>query len=368
MMDKVSPYQGLEARAFWRTGLAEADYPPPGLYRPKWALSKTDRIVTAGSCFAQHVGRALRQNGFNVLDAEPAPPGLSASDAPRHGYGMYSARYGNLYTTRQLRQLIEEAWHGAPWFDWAWSREGRFYDALRPNIEPDGFASEAEVRAARDLHLARVREVLASADVFVFTLGLTEAWAHRPTGQVYATAPGTIAGRFDPNLHAFVNFRVTEIRADLEAALARLKALNPALRVLLTVSPVPLTATASGSHVLPATVLSKSVLRAVAGEMAEDFPEVDYFPSYEIVTSVRAGATFFEENLRSVREAGVARVMGTFIQAHLGSDTPPPLPAAEPDRSARRATRRKARRTNRQAGEAPDPKGKPRRRAEKGKA
>ncbi|MCX7889114.1 MAG: GSCFA domain-containing protein [Rhodobacteraceae bacterium] len=318
-MDRISPYQGLAPRAFWRTGLAEAPYPPPDLYRPRWLLAPSDRIVTAGSCFAQHVGRALRRNGFNVLDAEPAPPGLDPDEAAARGYGLYSARYGNIYTTRQLRQLLDEAWEGAPAFDSVWERDGRFYDALRPNIAPGGMASAAEVAAARAAHLARVREVFAQADVFIFTLGLTEAWMHRPTGRVYATAPGTIAGRFDPAIHAFVNFRLAEVRDDLLAALARLRALNPALRVLLTVSPVPLTATASEAHVLPATVYSKSVLRACAGEICADHPWADYFPSYEIVTSARGGAAFFEPNLRSVTEAGVARVMRVFVGAHLGA-------------------------------------------------
>lgn len=350
-MERKSPYQGLEPRAFWRTGLAETDYPPAALYRPRWSLSKSDRIVTAGSCFAQHVGRALRRNGFNVLDAEPAPDGLSPEQALQHGYTMYSARYGNIYTTRQLRQLIEEAWDGRPWFDDVWERDGRFFDAMRPNVQPNGFADETAVRAAREDHLARVREVFSSADVFVFTLGLTEAWHHKPTGQVYATAPGTIAGRYDPDVHGFINLRLAEIRADLEAALARLKALNPGLRVLLTVSPVPLTATASGNHVLPATVLSKSILRAVAGELTEDFPEIDYFPSYEIVTSSRAGAGYFEENLRSVRASAVDTVMRVFIDAHLGPDAGDSRAATS---NGEDAARRAARKQARKAGKAAD--------------
>lgn len=334
-MERSSPYQGLGARAYWRTGLAETDYPPVDIYRAKWALSKQDKIVTAGSCFAQHVGRALRKNGFNVQDAEPAPAHIAPDQVTTHGYGMYSARYGNIYTTRQLRQLLDEAWGDAPAFDAIWRKDGRFYDALRPNIEPEGFVSEAAVREAREEHLAKVREVFTSADVFIFTLGLTEAWFHKPTGQVYPTAPGTIAGKFDDKIHDFVNFRLADVRADLVAALARLKKLNPNLRVLLTVSPVPLTATASDAHVLSATTYSKSVLRACTGELFADFPEVDYFPSYEIVTSTKAGTSFFETNLRSVTDAGVARVMAVFTAAHLGT-----LSVAEPESKADRQERR----------------------------
>ncbi len=41
--------------------------------------------------------------------------------------------------------------------------------------------------------------------------------------------------------------------------------INPQPRFILTVSPVPLVATMSGSHVSPASIYSKSVLRAPAG-------------------------------------------------------------------------------------------------------
>ncbi|MCW1919485.1 GSCFA domain-containing protein [Rhodobacter sp. KR11] len=339
-MEKTSPYQGLEARAFWRT-FAEGAYPGADLYRPKWALSKSDRIVTAGSCFAQHVGRALRANGFNVQDAEPAPPSLAPERHGENGYGMYSARYGNIYTTRQLRQLMEEAWDGPRDFDAIWTKGDRFHDALRPNVDPQGLASAQAVRDARALHLSAVKRVFAEADVFIFTLGLTEAWVHKASGQVYPTAPGTVAGVFDPASHGFVNFRAAEVRADLVAALARLKAINPNLRVLLTVSPVPLTATASGQHILSASTWSKSVLRAVAGELYEDFPEVDYFPSYEIVTSTRAGASFFEPNIRQVTEAGVARVMEVFTAAHLGeAPDDKPRKRSEEERRARKEDRK----------------------------
>ena len=121
---------------------------------------------------------------------------------------------------------------------------------------------------------------MAQTGLVVFTLGLTETWAHTGSGTVYPTAPGTIAGQIDPDVHSFVNFRAAEIRRDFEAVREVFRAANPDVKFLLTVSPVPLTATASGGHVLPATIYSKSILRTVAGELSEDFDDVDYFPSY----------------------------------------------------------------------------------------
>ena len=88
-------------------------------------------------------------------------------------------------------------------------------------------------------------------------------------------------------------------------------------KCLLTVSPVPLTATASGKHVLASTIYSKSTLRSVAGQLFENQTHIDYFPSYEIVTNPRMHSTAFADNLRSVRDETVDNVMRHFFAQHL---------------------------------------------------
>src|SRR5690606_34996292 len=73
----TNPYVGLPASAFWRSGVAETSpFEPGNLYRRKWQIDESDRIATAGSCFAQHVTERLRTNGYDVLDVEPPPEGL----------------------------------------------------------------------------------------------------------------------------------------------------------------------------------------------------------------------------------------------------------------------------------------------------
>ena len=144
------PYSDLGGTAFWRSGVAEADPAAPvDLYRPKFALGRDAAIATAGSCFAQHVGRALRDAGMNVLDAEPPPLACPDPVARAYGFGIYSGRYGNIYTARQLAQLIADAQAGHVDPTAIWPRAGRFHDALRPTIEPGGFVSVEEVRALR---------------------------------------------------------------------------------------------------------------------------------------------------------------------------------------------------------------------------
>ncbi|HVU20244.1 MAG TPA: GSCFA domain-containing protein [Rhizomicrobium sp.] len=312
-----SPYSDLPPRNFWRTGVSEAHpLTVENLYKKKFPIGRGDKIATAGSCFAQHVANHLRDNGFSVMDVEPPPDVLSDDVARSFGYKIYSARYGNIYTVRQLLQLARDADNGEVDEHDVWEKDGRFYDALRPNLEPNGFESVAETLALRRQHLARVKELFAQMQVFIFTLGLTEAWVDKRTGRVYPTAPGTIAGSYDPEIHEFQNLGFNEIYGDFVKFIQLVRAYNPGFKVILTVSPVALTATASDEHVLLATTYSKSVLRAAAGALAKKFNRIDYFPSYEIIASPWSRGFFYEPNMRSVSAAGVSTVMRVFFGEH----------------------------------------------------
>ena len=311
----MNPYQNLPPERFWRTGVSEKTvFSFDNFWASKWELPQNARFSTYGSCFAQHISRELQARGIPWLNAEPAPRNTPVEIARRFNYGIYSSRTGNIYTVRQLKT----------WLDLAvdpkkcakiecFEQDGRFYDSLRPAVEPDGFASEAEMRASLNTTARMFGKSVADVDVFVFTLGLTEGWENAKTKQVYPVCPGTIAGEFDPDLHVFKNYSYPEIMADLEASFKLMRKLNKDLRILLTVSPVPLTATASGQHVLPATTYSKSTLRAIAGDAANAHDYVDYFPSYEVITGQPTRSIFYESNLRSVALPGVDVVMKYFF-------------------------------------------------------
>jgi|GEM_PF-558677 len=313
----TSPYSQLPEAAFWNPSVANKNaLQISGLWLPRFEISQTDTIATAGSCFAQHISKAMQARGYNWFDSEPAPASLEEADHKDFNYGIFSFRTGNIYTVALLKQ----------WLSWAlgsqkpedieiWQTEdGRFIDPFRPNIVPGGFVSKAELIAARAHTFKAIKTTFEQVDIFVFTLGLTEAWINTDSGCVYPMCPGTLAGEFDASKHQFVNYQYPEIRKALRETMEMAKKLNPSIRFLLTVSPVPLTATASGQHVLTATTHSKSVLRAVAGDIAQTRADTDYFPSYEIISSFPFRGMFYQANQRSVAPEGVDFVMNSFFE------------------------------------------------------
>ena len=321
----MNPYSNLPPRAFWRRAVSdESPMQMTEIYQPRFMVDKTMRIVAAGSCFAQHIGTEFKRRGYRFIDAEPLPEGLPHAKRHDFGFDMYSARYGNVYSVRQLLQLFARASGEFKPKEPAWiEANGRARDPFRPNIEPDGFDNLAELRRDRAWHLARVRELLRRADVFVFTFGLTEAWECIADGAILPLCPGTAGGTFDAARYRFKNFTYPEVWADAEAFIKLALSINPAMKFIFTVSPVPLTATATGDHVLSASVYSKSVLRAVCGDLRAKYPMVDYFPSYELVASHPMRAMYFMPNLRNVALAGVAQVMNVFFNAQGWTEVAP---------------------------------------------
>lgn len=315
-----NPYAAKGPDSFWKRAIA--GYAPEEvcpLPAKRFRLEPHDAVATAGSCFAQNVAKYLKSRGsVRFLEAEPIAP-----DQP-----SFSALYGNIYTARQLLQLVEEARGQREPANIAWRRpDSRFVDALRPTVFTSGFADYHAVSSARAEHLAAVRSLLQSCTVFVFTLGLTEAWRSTACGTVYPLAPGVVADPPRRESVEFHNFDYDEVRDDLRRFVAEMRRINPGARILLTVSPVPLTATYTDEHVLVATTHSKAILRAAAGAMTREYENVYYFPAYEIITGNFSLGRYFESNLRTISPEGIAHVMRVFERSYGPGEAAPARPA-----------------------------------------
>ena len=290
------------------------------------------KVVSAGSCFAANMVPYLESRGFEYVREEYARPLYGRIAAENLSYAKFSAGYGNIYTARQLLQLLRRCTGQWTPVEDRWAEKDKVIDPFRPGLRYYA-RSHREFDLLTSQHLHAVRRAFEAADVFVFTLGLTEAWISKLDGAVFPACPGTVAGTFDPARHEFANFTVSEVRADLSAAIAELRRLNPRVDVILTVSPVPLVATADGGHVLLATTYSKSVLRVAADEVVRSTERVSYFPAYEIVTGPQAPQEFLLEDRRSVSKAAVDTVMAAFF-AHTGTAAPMSRTAASETEAA----------------------------------
>jgi hypothetical protein len=311
------PYSKLEDYNFWYKSMTA---PAAGHIDPvvKFErINSTDKISTMGSCFAQNLARNISKLGFNYFVPEAAPKKLTEDEAAAKNFGVFSARYGNIYTARQGVQLFDRAFNISCFEENIWIKDGTFVDAYRPQIEPKGFSSKEELLNDRAVHLEAVRKIFLESDWLIFTLGLTEGWRSKSDGSIFPVAPGVSGGTYSENDFEFVNFKVEEVIQDLRELFSKVMKVNPKIKFLLTVSPVPLIATKENRHVWVSTTVSKSVLRVAADVVEQEFKNVIYFPSYEIITSPAAGGRYYADDLRQVTDIGVNHVMRVFSKHFL---------------------------------------------------
>ena len=161
----------------------------------------------------------MPSNADAVPTLPPTSPLVPWANAPL--LQLFQRAYGQF-------QPIEDVWQEA---------EDVFLDPFRPTSQPGGFISELEMRLDREQHLASVRNMFETLDVFVFTLGLTECWVSRSDGAVFPVCPGVEGGEFAKNRHVFCNETVDDVVAEMSSFLLLLARVNPRAQVILTVSP-----------------------------------------------------------------------------------------------------------------------------------
>lgn len=297
----LNPYKKIPDYRFWKRAVASIPMNEVNpCINPKFSITKTDKIATAGSCLSQRLSNALKNNGYNFYVVEESEE------------GSFSARYGNVYTARQLKQLFDRAFGLYTPKESYWiTPEKTYVDPFRPQMGKPYHTIE-ELEANRKAHLERVRHMFMTTNVFVVTLGLTELWSSKEDGAAFPIAPGIVAGRVN-DTHEFTNTSVLENINDLQSFVTSLTAVNPNVRIVITVSPQPPIATYDDEHILVAATYTKSVLRAAVGEVCKNNINCQYFPSYEMIVGNHVRSSRFEEDLRSITKGGVDYVMSTFL-------------------------------------------------------
>ena len=278
-------------------------------------IDKSSKIVSAGSCFATEIAHYLIGNGYNYLVTE----GNGGREAnyeilDMEGQVNASAAWGIIFNTPSFRQLVEKAFgqRELPRIIWSQLHKGEnlLFDPFRENV---AFRSVADYEENYQAHVAAARSAFEQMDVFILTLGLNEVWSFAADGSVFSRSPWRAA----PTLIRRNILTVEENVEDLLKMADILRRFNPKVKIICTVSPVPLHATfrADDHHVVAANTHSKAVLRVAAEEFVRRCGETYYFPSYEIVTVSTENP--WAPDQRHVSRSAVDKVMSAFINMYV---------------------------------------------------
>lgn len=296
-------------RAYHFPGKPDGRYRHGGLFPhlyPKFRLTPEDRIFTMGSCFARHIEDALLEQGFQLpVKAFTLPEGELPYPGP-HLLNEYNAGTIAQRIRGALGQGFPDAEAGIEI-----GEEGALDLLLHIASKPVSL----ERLHARRKEIHALYGQMVSSDCLVLTLGLVEAWYDNAHGCYLNRAPAYRKLRAQPGRYAFHRFDVEDVVGMLKPTLHDLLA-GGLQKVLLTVSPVPMEVSFMPGDIVTNNTYSKATLRASCELLSRGEPAIDYFPSYEIVTSFGVENGFIDDGVHPRMEV-VDRVISHLADHYL---------------------------------------------------
>jgi len=284
---------------------------------PRRSIFTSDDIFFAmGSCFAEEIRIALTAKG---IDCVPRYRNISFDPNEAAVDELPDREHMNFYNSFTVRQQLEQIlglWE-QPKDDW-WKIN------IRQNVPPWGAEcyqdpyrrlilakSPEALRSVVDKVNAEIRSGFDAATAFIFTFGMTEVFVNRTTGKVTAQKPlyKGAGGEAETTMHVST---FAENYENVSQIVQMIRERKPDAPIILTVSPVPLARTFQDADVVTVNTESKSILRAVLGQVCREHSGVHYLPSYELVTL--QGTSSFEGDRRHVKREVVRGIVDAFFE------------------------------------------------------
>jgi tetratricopeptide (TPR) repeat protein len=219
---------------------------------PKF-IDKATRFFTMGSCFARNLSKNLIESGYT-------------------SHHMEISEYIN--TTFANRVFVD------------WLRDADIDATIRSRLIellPPGWSKDNTLQAIK------------SSNVFILTLGVAPAFFDRDTGAFVLPRPSALNSRALAEKYLFRTTSVSDNVDNVRYLIDFIRSVSPGIKIVVTVSPVPLQASFEFESAVQADCLSKSTMRLVAHEVVNNsgIPDIFYWPSFEIFRWAGSNASDF---------------------------------------------------------------------------
>jgi hypothetical protein len=257
---------------------------PVHIPKAKPSITIGDGIFSMGSCFAERIHSRLAAHSWPV---KAAPFGttyhpIALARQLTHAFSAEQSSFDEAVLERD--QLF-----------FHWDASSAFYAT-----------SPESLHAKWNEGLFRMREHLQTGKFFLLTLGSAFGYMHQKRGVMVANCHKQPGAAFTKELTT-----VESMEAALVPALQRVQQRNPSLQLILSVSPV--------RHIRDGLVensLSKARLIELSHRVAEQLPNVSYFPAYEIMVDELRDYRYYAEDLIHPSTIAEQMIFERFLSTH----------------------------------------------------
>lgn len=245
------------------------------------------KILAIGSCFASDIGKKLMDAEFQAL---VNPFGTQFHPlAIEHTFNRIYAR--ELYVDSEI------FYHNGLYFSWDHSTT---------------FSKPQKEETLREVNerLEEGNSFLSQTTHFIITLGT--AWAYYlPRGDFYVSNCHKVPQ------HHFKKLLLSQeqLQHSIQSLILKIKDVRPQAEIIFTISPV--------RHIRDGyreNNISKGALHLALHQIVKDFPDIHYFPSYEIVLDELRDYRYFGTDLAHINALGLDYIWNKFSQHYFSQE------------------------------------------------
>ena len=247
-------------------------------------LSYSSKVVSVGSCFADVLANDLEASKFNVI-ANP---------------------FGIIYNPLAIfKSLLPFQFCEADFVE----RDGSWYHLHSHSELSDDTAEKLHQKIISKS--SQLQSSLANATHLVITLGTAWVYEYLQTKEVVANCHKLDTSLFQKRL-----LSVGEIITKFEQLYHHLKLLNNKIHIVFTLSPVR-----HLKDTLTLNAVSKSTLRLVCHELETTYPNVSYFPAYELLVDDLRDYRFYTDDLLHPTPFAAKYIVQKFYDSYINQST-----------------------------------------------
>jgi hypothetical protein len=241
---------------------------PPYPQYQRLSLSTKTPIATLGSCFVRFFKEQLVSRGFNHVQTE--------FDAfSRHS----SCGWERVYTSANIYQILKDIESQKVSVNRFFKDGDRVRDLFRHKVS---FSNLEEAFACTQNHIRLGMEAIKQAEVLFLTLGQNETWYDEFGDYWFGQLPPVELTAKKQQVKV-VQLTTEMNKKFLNSSYVILKTINPKIKVILNIAPIPAIGTFFNENVITRSFLNKAILRVSINEFMEKMPpEVLYFPAFEL--------------------------------------------------------------------------------------
>lgn len=253
----------------------------------RFQISTDSKIMTVGSCFSEVIGHQMSENKMNCL-CNP---------------------YGTVFNPASIFKLISHSLQNQPVYRHLFLQNNGHWNHYDFHSK---FWSDDRDGLERELNLThqKVNQFLRKTNYLIITLGTAITYQLKENCQIVANCHKMPSSGFKKEI-----LNVKDITIRFRAMYESLKMHNSRIKVILTVSPVRHT-----RETLQLNSVSKSILRTACHYIEQEFDDVFYFPSYEIMMDDLRDYRFYKADLIHPNGQAEQYIFEKFSEAYFNDE------------------------------------------------